>query len=313
MSTTSGLIERARQIACSPSPASPTTSMSSSDSRIILNPVLINAWSSTSTTLTLTRHRRSMGRTPSRRIPHWVEVRHGGGHREALLVRASRSTRGQLGHHLPELASGPSSSTSTSRSVSPYWSRTLAARRPRVLTGVGQCLLNDSIGRQLERRRKTARLTFDRQVHDQVCLARLGDQIVELGESRLGGKVVGITIAAKKAEEAMKLGDRAVDWSLRSNSAPRLPEQVGDPLSFVLQPPAHRSRSRGGQRRRAVRGRSEPVQRTPLDGHFPRARSRAQRSDRPACVDGLAKTKWQRPAAKAERVRPCCRRGRRTP
>ena len=43
MSTTSGRTERTMAIACSPSLASPTTSMSSSLSRIILKPVLINA------------------------------------------------------------------------------------------------------------------------------------------------------------------------------------------------------------------------------------------------------------------------------
>ena len=38
-------------------------------------------------------------------------------------------------------------------------------------------------------------------------MASLGDQVAELGEARLGNKLVGVTGAAKEPEEAMKLGD----------------------------------------------------------------------------------------------------------
>jgi hypothetical protein len=75
----------------------------------------------------------------------------------------------------------------------------------RVLTGIRQRLLNNPIGRHFEGRRKKPRFAFDRQVHDELALASLGDQIAELGEARLGGELVRVTGAAKEPEEAMKV------------------------------------------------------------------------------------------------------------
>ncbi len=46
ISTTSGFSRRAMSTACTPSTASPTTSMSSSASKIILKPARTSAWSS---------------------------------------------------------------------------------------------------------------------------------------------------------------------------------------------------------------------------------------------------------------------------
>ncbi len=72
-----------------------------------------------------------------------------------------------------------------------------------MLAGVGQRLLNDSIGRHFENRRKNPHFASDRQVHGQLCLPRFGDQIAELGEARLRNKLVGLVGAAKEPEEAM--------------------------------------------------------------------------------------------------------------
>ena len=57
ISTTSGRRRRVAATACSPLAASPTTSMSGSDSRIMRNPARTIDWSSASSTVVLTAHR----------------------------------------------------------------------------------------------------------------------------------------------------------------------------------------------------------------------------------------------------------------
>jgi hypothetical protein len=78
ISTTSGSWSRATDTAASPSAASPTTSMSGAESRIITSPVRIAAWSSATTTrmgpaftwplrperAAAARHARASGRRP---------------------------------------------------------------------------------------------------------------------------------------------------------------------------------------------------------------------------------------------------------
>ena len=207
ISTTSGRSCRVTATAWSPSLASPTTSMSSSASRIIRKPARTSAWSSTSTTVIGHCTAPFSGKVACTANPPRGGGRHGGGPRAgspaphadqpvaAAVARRPVGPSGAVVQHLdlerrrpvahPHRRGGP----------------------PECFTGVGERLLDDPVRRHLERGRERPRVTLDRQVDRQRPAGRLRHQIVELGQPRLGREFVGLAGAAQEPEQAVHLDD----------------------------------------------------------------------------------------------------------
>ena len=182
ISTTSGVSRRALSTACVPSEHSPTTSMSSSASRIIRKPARISAWSSTSSTRMLmpapavgwgARARTAKPPSGSRARLHDAAV-----HRRALahadeavaaarvaqLVVVARALAVVLDaqHHLVRLVGD----------------RHACARARRVLERVGERLLDDPVRGQVDAGGQLDRVAGHAQLHAQPGVARASRQLV---------------------------------------------------------------------------------------------------------------------------------------
>src|SRR5207249_2272804 len=80
--------------------------------------------------------------------------------------------------------------------------------RVRVLERVGQALLHDSIGREVDRPRKRESLTLDVQSYRKAGAADLVEQGVEVLEARLRRELHVLTVGAHRAEQSAHLGER---------------------------------------------------------------------------------------------------------
>ena len=78
----------------------------------------------------------------------------------------------------------------------------------RVLERVGQALLDDPVGGQVDRARERVRLAVDVQAHRQAGAADLVHQRVEVAEPRLGRELDLLALAPHRAEQPAHLGER---------------------------------------------------------------------------------------------------------
>jgi hypothetical protein len=81
-------------------------------------------------------------------------------------------------------------------------------RRLRVLDRVRQAFLYEPVRGHVDSRRKLHRLAFDQQLDGQAGLARLGDELVDLLEARLGGERGRLFGPAEDADHSPHLGER---------------------------------------------------------------------------------------------------------
>ena len=156
---------RPRRPPRAPSPASPTTSMSSVSSRIMRNPVRTSAWSSTSRTRIVTGP--ALGRSGSaaqtRNPPDGPRpgVHVAAEHGDAFGDAAQPVAVGRAARRPPAPSSVTSSSSRSGRNSSRATALTPA---PACLSGVGQRLLHDPVGGQVDAGRQRHRLAVDLKV-----------------------------------------------------------------------------------------------------------------------------------------------------
>ena len=164
MRTTSGVSRRALSTACVPSEHSPTTSMSSSASRIIRKPARISAWSSTSSTRMLMpapavgwgAARAPRSRRPARGPPARAPVHRGAlAHADEAVAAAGVAQLVVVARALAVVLDAQHDLVRLVRD------RHAGARARRVLERVGERLLDDPVrrqvdpGGQLDRRRRS--------------------------------------------------------------------------------------------------------------------------------------------------------------
>ncbi len=202
ISTTSGRSSRASATASSPSSASPTTSRSSCTSRIARKPARTSVWSSATRTR-ITPSWREAAR--AQRTRPRLRSRSRACRRRAVPVRASRGSRGRR------------RPVRTSSTVVDYLELDVVAAvanghprmgGPCVLERVGQRLLHDPVGGEVDAGGEPSRLALDRELYGQADAAHLLDQRVELREAGLRPECGFGVGAAQQAEHATKLAER---------------------------------------------------------------------------------------------------------
>src|SRR5829696_5131874 len=197
--TTSGRAERARATAAAPSPASPTTSTSPASSSRARNPARTSPWSSTRTTL-ITDCRREGGLDAEAAagagagleaaaegpgpFPHPQDPLAAAG--AVAVARPGAAVVGDLDHHL---AVGVTDGH-------------LGPAGPGVADHVGQRLLDDAVGGQVDGGRQPPRLPLERHRDLDPGPGRLGDQRVQLGQPGGRGQRRPAAVAGPLAEHA---------------------------------------------------------------------------------------------------------------
>ena len=100
-------------------------------------------------------------------------------------------------------------------------------RRSRVLEGVGQRLLHDPVGREIDTRRQRQRLAGDRHVDLEPGGAHLLHQPRELVEARVRGQRQALAVAAQHPEQAPHLDHRLAGDDLDAGEIGRLALVLG--------------------------------------------------------------------------------------
>ena len=203
MSATSGRRVRARSSASWPSPASPTTSMSSCASRIIRKPARTSAWSSAMSTRIIAaragcgRGRRSRRAGPGRRRacrrrPRRARASPRARGRRRCRCRACGGRRRRSRHHRGVVVAQDDR----------------GARRAGVLARVRERLLDDPVQRQLDAARQRPRRPLDAQLDRHAGALALGHEVAEVADPRLRREPELGGVAAQHAEEPPELRER---------------------------------------------------------------------------------------------------------
>src|SRR5918996_1308362 len=231
-STTSARTWPASRTASAPSAASPTTSRPGSASRIIRNPVRISGWSSAIRTLMITAAslrpavQGQPGGDPvasagaAAGLEGAAEQGHPLAHADEAVPRPATLPVGicrpSAGGRLPAVAGdavgvegdhdqavGPGRGPAAAvvgdldlQDLAAVADADLGPGRAGVPERVGQGLLDDPVGRQVDPGRQGPRLALDRHLDRQAGLPGRPGQRLQVGEARLGGEVGAVLLLA---------------------------------------------------------------------------------------------------------------------
>src|SRR5213076_112 len=205
ISTTSGRSRRASVTASSPSPASPTTVVSGSVSKIFRRPTRTSAWSSAIRTVVIGS---AAGRARRSR-------------RSAAGVEAAAVERHTLAHAHEAVPAGCCRRRGSGAVVGDLELERVRRvadldprpRLARVLQRVRQRLLHDPVGGQLDPDWELAWLTFDLELDGKAGFPELPDENRNVGEAGLGREWL-VRAATEHAQQTTHLGQRAAARSL---------------------------------------------------------------------------------------------------
>src|SRR6266508_185781 len=204
ISTRSGSRLAVRATASSPSPASPTTSMSSCASSSARNPARTSTWSSTSSTLIT-------GPPPS-----GSPGRRGGSRGAVRLAVLPVAGEGQAGQDL-EAAARAAAARAAAVVVHLHGQVGVAvgdadggARRAGVPGDVGEGLLHDAEGGQVDAGGQRPWLALDPGAHRQAGGRRAGDQVVQAGQPGRRRPRRRLVDLAQHVEHGAQLAERLV-------------------------------------------------------------------------------------------------------
>src|SRR5689334_19163537 len=224
MRTTSGSRRPAMATASPPSEASPTTSRSSSASRIILNPARTSAWSSAIRMRTLTclgylREASSpalgwctMSCLAPEREPGADAVAAAAAQPGVQLAAVERHALADAGERADDLAAVVADLDDDL--VGAVFDAHVGAPRARVLERRAQRELDDAVGREVDARRQLADRALDHEMHLEARHPHAAHEAADAGQGRLRRQRRLVVLAAQHAAQPAQLGQRLAPGSL---------------------------------------------------------------------------------------------------